>query len=249
MTKMRVKRLRVFAGPNGSGKSTLYDYLVQIKAFHAYYHINPDVIARDLTVSLNFDNWPFDFSFAELKNFLDASAFRYLVECDLSELLDGWDRTVALKDAYFGDISYLAAALAEFLRLKMLQADSSFSFESVFSHPSKIKELEDAKRAGFKIYLYFISTSDPFINLQRVKNRAESGGHDVPDEKVSARYMRTMGNLYAVFKLVDRAYLFDNSAQRENGFFDFFAEKNGKRVYVSDSVPRWFGEYLLKHLA
>ena len=149
---MRVKRLRVFAGPNGSGKSTLYDYLVQIKAFHAYYHINPDVIARDLTVSLNFDNWPFDFSFAELKNFLDASAFRYLVECDLSELLDGWDRTVALKDAYFGDISYLAAALAEFLRLKMLQADSSFSFESVFSHPSKIKELEDAKRAGFKIY-------------------------------------------------------------------------------------------------
>jgi predicted ABC-type ATPase len=227
----------------------LYDYLVQIRAFHAYYHINPDVIARDLAVSLNFDNWPFDFSFVELENFLDASAFQPLVGYSLSGLLDGRDRTVALKAARFGDVTYLAAALAEFLRVKMLQADSSFSFESVFSHPSKIKEMEDAKRAGFKVYLYFISTSDPFINLQRVKNRAESGGHDVPDEKVSARYTRTMGNLYAAFNLADRAYLFDNSAQKANDAFDFFAEKNGKRVYVSDSAPQWFGEYLLKYLA
>jgi predicted ABC-type ATPase len=38
----KVKRLRIFAGLNGSGKSTLYDYLVKIKAFNSYFHINPD---------------------------------------------------------------------------------------------------------------------------------------------------------------------------------------------------------------
>jgi len=62
----RVKRLRIFAGPNGSGKSTLYKYLTQINAFNSYYHINPDLIAKDLTVSLNLDNWPINFSSGEL---------------------------------------------------------------------------------------------------------------------------------------------------------------------------------------
>ena len=244
-----IKRLRVFAGPNGSGKSTLYNYLTQIKAFHSYYHINPDMIARDLSISLNLDNWPIDFSYTELINFLKTSPFQSLIKFDMPELLEYQDRRISLKDHSF-NISYLAAAIADFLRIKMMQSDSSFSFESVFSHVSKIHELEEAKKANFKIYLYFITTSDPLINLQRVKNRAESGGHDVPKEKISDRYVRTMRNLYAAFKLADRAYLFDNSSEKTNGSFDFFVEKNQERVYLSHSksVPQWFDEFLLNQL-
>jgi len=239
----RVKRLRVFAGPNGSGKSTLHNYLTQINAFHSYYHINPDMIAKDLAVSLNLDNWPIDFSYTELAGFLKTSPFQSLVNFDMSELLECQDRKISLKDSSFYN-SYLAAAIADFLRSKMLQSDSSFSFESVFSHVSKIHELENAKKANFKIYLYFVSTSDPLINLQRVKNRAESGGHDVPEDKISDRYFRTMNNLYTAFKLSDRAYIFDNSSNKTNGSFDFFLEKNQKQVFISDvkSIPQWFDE-------
>ena len=245
----RVKRLRVFAGPNGSGKSTLYNYLSQIRAFHSYYHINPDLIAKDLAVSLNLDNWPIDFSYGELTNFLKTSPFQSLLKCDMAELLVYDGHRMSLKETSFNN-SYLAAAIADFLRIKMLQADSSFSFESVFSHVSKVHELEKAKKADFKIYLYFITTSDPLINLQRVKNRAESGGHDVPQEKIADRYVRTMNNLYAAFKLADRAYLFDNSSEKTNSSFDFFVEKNRERVYVSNSksIPQWFDEFLLNHL-
>ena len=245
-----VKRLRVFAGPNGSGKSTLYDYLVKTKAFHSYYHVNPDVIAKDLTDSLNFNNWPIDFSFDEIKRFLDMSPFQSRVNFSMAEMLTCQGRSISLKNPAFDDISYLAAALADFVRIKMLRSASSFSFESVFSHASKIHELEEAKKADFKIYLYFITTSNPEINLQRVRNRVESGGHDVPDEKIFTRYDKTMNNLYAAFTLADRAYFFDNSNRKMNGLFDFFAEKNGNRVYFSEplSVPQWFGQYVLKHL-
>ena len=245
----RIKRLRVFAGPNGSGKSTLYNYLTQIKAFHSYYHINPDMIAKDLSVSLNLDNWPIDFSYNELTGFLKTSPFQSLVKFDMSELLEYQDRRISLRDHSFNN-SYLAAAIADFLRIKMLQADSSFSFESVFSHVSKIQELENAKKANFKIYLYFITTSNPIINLQRVKNRVEIGGHDVPEEKIYDRYFRTMSNLYSAFRLSDRVYLFDNSSEKINGSFDFFIEKNGNTVYLSgtNSVPQWFDEFVLNHL-
>ena len=246
-----IKRLRVFAGPNGSGKSTLYNYLTQIKAFHSYYHINPDLIAKDLSVSLNLDNWPVDFSCTELALFLKASPFQSLVNFNLSDSLTYQEHGISLKDPSYGNNTYLAAAIANFLRIKMLQSDSSFSFESVFSHVSKIHELESAKRTHFRIYLYFVATSNPLINLQRVKNRVENGGHDVPDDKIHARYFKTMGNLYKAFKLADRAYFFDNSRKKVNGSFDFFAEKNGNLLYLSDpdSVPQWFGKFILEQLA
>ena len=100
-------------------------------------------------------------------------------------------------------------------------------------------------------YHYFITTSDPLINLQRVKNRVENGGHDVPDNKIHDRYFRTMNNIYQAFKLADRAYFFDNSKEKVNGSFDFFAEKNEKQliIYDPDSVPQWFDKNILETLA
>jgi len=245
----RVKRLRIFAGPNGAGKSTLYKYLTQINAFNSYYHINPDLIAKDLSVSLNLDNWPIEFSSNELISYLKLSPFQTLVDYNISDLLNFKDRRISLKDPAFND-SYLAAAISDFLRYKMIQSDSSFSFESVFSHDSKIKEIEIAKKANFKIYFYFISTSDPLINYQRIKNRVETGGHDVPSEKINDRYYRTMNNLYNAFKLSDRAYLFDNTSEKTNNSFNFFVEKSGKNIYLSNSnlVPQWFDEFVLKRL-
>jgi len=244
----RVKKLRIFAGPNGAGKSTLYKYLTQINAINPYYHINPDLIAKDLTVSLNLDNWPIDFSSGELISYLKLSPFQTLGDYDIADLLAFRDQCISLKDPAFND-SYLAAAISDFLRYKMIQSDSSFSFESVFSHESKIKEIEIAKKANFKIYFYFITTSDPVINFQRVKNRVETGGHDVPSAKINERYYRTMNNLCTAFKLSDRAYLFDNTSNKSNNYFNFFAEKKENKIYLSSNeVPQWFDEFVLQKI-
>jgi predicted ABC-type ATPase len=247
----RTKRLRIFAGPNGSGKSTLYEYLVKIRAFHSYFHINPDNIARDLPISLNLDNWPIDFSETELSRFLDNSPYQSLVSFRLSERVTMYDRRLQLKKGEdTADLSYLAAAVADYLRYKMVRADSSFSFESVFSHPSKIQEIEEAKRRGFKTYLYFISTADPRINQQRVRNRVGCGGHNVPEEKIRKRYFRTMSKCYDVFLLADRVFFFDNSVLFDQDAYYFFAEKRDNKIYVSNSpaMPQWFDEYILRKI-
>ena len=96
----RVKRLRIFAGPNGSGKSTLYKYLTQINAFNSYYHINPDLIAKDLSVSLNLDNWPIDFSFNELISYLKLSPFQTMVDYNIADLLNSKDRRICQNNRY-----------------------------------------------------------------------------------------------------------------------------------------------------
>jgi predicted ABC-type ATPase len=245
------KRLRIFAGPNGSGKSTLYEYLVKTRAFNSYFHINPDIIARDLPIALNLDNWPVDLPAAEISRFLDDSPYQSMVPFRLSERIRMYDRILQLKKGTgSADISYLAAAIADYLRCKMMQADSSFSFESVFSHSSKIKEIDEARRRGFKIYLYFISTADPRINQQRVRNRAGRGGHDVPEGKIRERYFRAMSNCYDAFLLADRVFFFDNSVFSDHEAYHFFAEKRSNKIIVSKSpaIPQWFDEYILRKI-
>jgi hypothetical protein len=46
-------------------------------------------------------------------------------------------------------------------------------------------------------------------------------------------------------------YFFDNSELNVNGPYDFFAEKNGDRLFVArpQVAPQWFDEYLLKKLS
>jgi predicted ABC-type ATPase len=246
----RKKRLRIFAGPNGSGKTSLFNYLQKIHAFNAYYHINPDQIAVDMTVGFNVNNWPVDFSTAELSDYLNNSPFQKLVPFRFNDAIQINNGTLFLTRTVSEESSYLFAALGDFLRQKMFASDSSFSFETVFSHPSKIEELRTAGEKGFITYLYIISTDEPEINMERVKNRVEQGGHDVPKDKIGERYLRTMENLFEAFLLAHRVYFFDNSSSTETETFQYFAEKRNDRLLITGtSVPSWFERSVLAKLA
>jgi predicted ABC-type ATPase len=247
----RKKRLRVFAGPNGSGKTSLFSYLQKIHAFNAYYHINPDQIAADMAVGFNINNWPVDFSTAEVLDYLTNSPFQKIVPFRFNGIIQINSGTLSLKGEYADseELSYLYAALGDFLRHKMLASNSSFSFETVFSHPSKIEELRTARERGFVTYLYFISTDEPEINLERVRNRVEQGGHSVPEDKIRKRYLRTMENLFEAFRLVHRVYFFDNSSSAAAETFRYFAEKrDGKLLITGSSAPSWFEKSVLSKL-
>lgn len=75
----------------------------------------------------------------------------------------------------------------------------SFSFESVLSDPSKLREIEVAKAAGCRIYLYFVCTENADIKVARVANRTRLGGHTVPEIRIRERYARILANLPEVF--------------------------------------------------
>jgi predicted ABC-type ATPase len=142
----------------------------------------------------------------------------------------------------FGGIafnSYLASVLADFLRRKALDGGRSLSFETVMSHPDKVAFLKEAQERGFRTYLYFIATEDPEINLQRVKNRVLSGGHDVPAEKVVERYHRSLQLLGTALRYTHRAFVFDTSEATPW----FVAEvTNGRTMELkrNQEMPGWF---------
>lgn len=109
-----------------------------------------------------------------------------------------------------------AQRVADVRRVACVERGLSFSFETVMSHPSKIEIVERAKAAGFFTQLFFVGIDDPQTNIDRVALRVSRGGHDVPKERIVARWHRTMDQLARAVATVDRAYIFDNSRTGED---------------------------------
>ena len=114
----------------------------------------------------------------------------------------------------------------------------------MFSHESKLDFLKLAKKNGFKIYLYFVCTQDPKINISRVKNRVLQGGHDVSADKIESRYYRTLELLSRAFLVSDRAFIIDTSINSG----EIILEKNGANVNILvDEIPEWVNTYLINY--
>ncbi len=105
-----------------------------------------------------------------------------------------------------------AQAIADFQRETCVGRRDSFSFETVMSHQSKIDVMIRAHDAGYDVTLFFVTTSDPEINVRRVENRVSLGGHDVPHDRIRARYWRSLGFLVYGALVARRTVAFDNSA-------------------------------------
>jgi predicted ABC-type ATPase len=240
--------MRVVAGPNGAGKSTLYDYLVKAHTFNDYYFINADVITKDITDFLNLAYYPVNFSKDEFLEFTEKSTFQSKLQFKIADKLNIDGSVISLADKNLADVSYISASLAQFLRHKMImESGSSFAFETVLSHPSKLDEIRLAKENGYKVYLYFIATNTPLLNLERINGRTAKGGHPVPPEKINDRYYRSLNNAYEAMRLSDRAFFFDNTIMDVKSEYAFFAEKDGNCFHIKDGadIPWWFSEYLL----
>jgi len=120
---------------------------------------------------------------------------------------------------------YDAAIAADFVRYQLLMQNSTFTFETVLSHPSKLN-LQQAKELGYRNYLYFVCTVDPTININRVTQRVALKGHNVPEEKIVNRYYGSLALLPSLIPQTPRTFLFDNSA--ENSEISLIAEiENG----------------------
>ena len=124
-------------------------------------------------------------------------------------------------------------------RNKCLEEKRSFVFETVMSAIDKVDFIAKAKKNGFFIRLFFISTTTPSINASRIANRVMNGGHDVPITKIISRYYKSIENCKAVSSIVDRLYVYDNSVDGEDAKIQIRLI-NGKigKMYVS-KVPEW----------
>lgn len=247
---MAVKRLRIIAGPNGSGKSTFVNTIKSAPPspnFTLGYYVNADDLQKEFSDSgeISLSKYGLKINSEQIQNYFRSSTFApvKLNQPELWKKFSVTNNKLCIKGSK--NISaYIAADLAEFIRRYLLDQYLSFSYETVMSDKKKISFLREAKKAGYRIYLYFFATEDPLININRVKIRVKLKGHKVKEDVIRKRYYKSLKNLKAAVKISDRAYLFDNSQTASVLISEI---TNGKQVRVIDpeKVPNWFVKYLL----
>jgi predicted ABC-type ATPase len=132
---------------------------------------------------------------------------------DFGEYINPDDIALTLDGTYDARVVE-AQRVADRRRDECIEAKRSFSFETVMSHPSKVDILKRAKTVGFFVQLYFVGIDDPRTNVDRVTLRVAQGGHDVPQDRIIARWQRTMALLADAVSAADQAFVFDNSQGR-----------------------------------
>ena len=235
--------MRIFAGPNGSGKTTIIQGLQTEIKFGVY--INADDIEQSLrkTKSILFDTYQLNVDNNKLHQFFRNSKFSPIKRNEP----DLWQKLSVNKNVLNVSTeidSYFAADIAEFIRQEVMNNNISFTYETVMSHKSKIDFLLKAIENEYRVYLYFVATEDPEINLNRVNLRVSQNGHYVAPEVIKSRYYRSLENLKSAIMKTSRAYIFDNSGAAALLIAEI---TNGTDVSIFDTskIPSWFVKYLM----
>jgi len=87
-----------------------------------------------------------------------------------------------------------------------------FGFETTLSGKTYVRLLQEMKKRGFLIHIFFLWINDVELGLERIKLRVRNGGHAIPEGTVRRRFGRSLANFLSVYRpLADSWTIFDNS--------------------------------------
>ena len=134
--------------------------------------------------------------------------------------------------------AYAAARLADERREACFAVRSSFVTETVFSHPSKLDLLTQARELSYRIMVFHISVEHADLSVARVQERVTEGGHDVPEEKIRNRYARNGSLIRKAVLLADMGHVFDNS-RLNTPPRRLLTFERGREINRTDDLPEW----------
>ena len=118
--------------------------------------------------------------------------------------------------------------IAEFTAVR-----SDFAFETTLAGRTYVPLLRKIKQTGFRLHMFYLWIPSPELALFRIRDRVETGGHNVPERDVRRRFGRTLTNLFCLYRpLLDTLRFFDNSSDEPRLIFK---DESGK-TEVSDSA-------------
>jgi predicted ABC-type ATPase len=120
---------------------------------------------------------------------------------------------------------------------ELVAACEDFAFETRLSGKSVERFLTKALSSGYEVHVYYLWLPSPDVAVARVRQRVAVGGHDVPENVIRRRYMRSLLNaLRLVSSDVTMWRVYDASALEAPRLI---AHRAGDRSLVIDDGPCW----------
>ncbi len=95
---------------------------------------------------------------------------------------------------------------------ELAKARRDFGFETTLAGRMHVRLIEDLKKWGYRIELFFLWLPSADLAVRRVAGRVSAGGHMVPEDVVRRRYASGMRNFIRLYSpRVDSWWLYDSS--------------------------------------
>ena len=97
---------------------------------------------------------------------------------------------------------------------ELLSRNETFSIETTLATKSYLNLVRRAQSKGYRVNVVFFWLRTPELAVQRVAERVQHGGHNIPENIIRRRYVAGINNLFRLFiPEVDYWGIFDNSEQ------------------------------------
>jgi len=111
-----------------------------------------------------------------------------------------------------------AANIAAWLEGKRLLEQAiaerlDYTFETTLGGETITELLEYAAVAGINVWVWYVGLDSPERCVARVKERVATGGHDIPEEKIRERYIKSPLNLIRLLPHLSKLVVFDNTEE------------------------------------
>ncbi len=88
----------------------------------------------------------------------------------------------------------------------------TFGFETTLAGRTYLPLVKSVSGKGYDLHMFYLWIASPELGLQRIRQRVEAGGHNVPEPDVRRRYPRSLTNLLTKFREhLTTLHFFDNS--------------------------------------
>jgi predicted ABC-type ATPase len=159
------------------------------------------------------------------------------------------DHAAALNNGSYCDIPREVRArvnaLFEAFVLEHIDARSSFALETTLRSAVTFEQAALARRAGFVVEMRYLCLPNVEMHLERVKMRADRGGHSAPEPILRGIYESSIANLPRAIREMDLIYVYENGEWGKTPAMLLQAEQ-GEVVYRAERIPQWLAGSLAR---
>ena len=103
----------------------------------------------------------------------------------------------------FAAANYWAANAIPAHVIQCIDAGENVAVETVLSSEKYEPIIDRAHKSGYQVGLIYLALASAKVSKARVANRVAGGGHPVPEDRIPARWQRSMDRLVKLAPLMD----------------------------------------------
>ena len=119
-----------------------------------------------------------------------------------------------------------------------IESRTSFALETTLRSAVTFEQAALAKSAGFTTEMRYLALRDFALHVERVKARADAGGHSAPKKTLLEIHKSSLGHLAKAIGVMDNLWVYDNSPVGGPPSFVLESEKGVIR-FLTKNPPDW----------